>query len=118
MTTFYKIVTHIIFPAKIVYQSLAFCSGFREYVVIRPKWGWSSVKYRQICLLTAIGLTPGGSSIVHSYTQTAHRTTQLVWEGCGHCAVFASYTLVFALELRKMHGKPSVRVAEDCQLAR
>jgi len=30
-----------------------------------------------ICLLTAIGLTPGGSSTVHIYTQTKHRTTQL-----------------------------------------
>ena len=30
-----------------------------------------------IYLLTAIGLTPGGSSTVHSYTQTIHRTTQL-----------------------------------------
>ena len=27
-------------------------------------------------LLTAIGLTPGGSSTVHSYTQTVHRTTR------------------------------------------
>jgi len=30
-----------------------------------------------ICLLTAIGLTPGGSSTVHIDTQTIHRTTQL-----------------------------------------
>jgi len=30
-----------------------------------------------IYLLTAIGLTPGGSSTVHVYTQTIHRTTQL-----------------------------------------
>jgi len=30
-----------------------------------------------IYLLTAIGLTPGGSSTVHIYTQTMHRTTQL-----------------------------------------
>jgi len=30
-----------------------------------------------IYLLTAIGLTPGGSSTVHIYTQTIHRTTQL-----------------------------------------
>jgi hypothetical protein len=29
-----------------------------------------------IYLLTAIGLPPGGSSTVHIYTQTAHRTTQ------------------------------------------
>jgi uncharacterized integral membrane protein len=30
-----------------------------------------------IYLLTAIGLTPGGSSTVHIYTKTVHRTTQL-----------------------------------------
>jgi len=30
-----------------------------------------------IYLLTAVGLTPGGSSTVHIYTQTIHRTTQL-----------------------------------------
>ena len=27
-------------------------------------------------LLTATGLTPGGSSTVHIYTQTMHKTTQ------------------------------------------
>jgi hypothetical protein len=32
--------------------------------------------YDMIYLLTAIGLTPGGSRIVHIYTQTVHRTTQ------------------------------------------
>jgi len=31
-----------------------------------------------IHLLTAIGLTPAGSSTVHIYTQTVHRTTQLI----------------------------------------
>ena len=30
-----------------------------------------------IYLVTAIGLTPGGSSTVHIYTQTIYRTTQL-----------------------------------------
>jgi uncharacterized integral membrane protein len=30
-----------------------------------------------LIFLTAIGLTPGGSSTVHIYTQTVHRTTQL-----------------------------------------
>jgi hypothetical protein len=30
---------------------------------------------------------------------------------CGTCPVFASYTLGFALQLRKKHGKPSMRVA-------
>jgi len=59
-------------------------------------------------LLTAIGLTPGGSSTVHIYTQTTHRTTQLTqpihrttqltnWEECGPCPVFASYTLAICL---------------------
>jgi len=28
-------------------------------------------------VLTAVGLTPGGSSTVHIYTQIIHRTTQL-----------------------------------------
>jgi hypothetical protein len=32
----------------------------------------------------------------------------------GPCPVFASYTLAFALPLRKKHGKPSVRVVEKC----
>ena len=35
------------------------------------------VIYYMMYLLTAIGLTSGGSSTVHIYTQTVHRTTQL-----------------------------------------
>jgi len=31
-------------------------------------------------------------------------------EECGPCPVFASYTLAFALQLRKKHGKTSARV--------
>ena len=88
-----------------------------------------------IYLLTAIGLTPGGRSKVHIYAQTIHRITQLTtlvgklsgirtksgqtnWEDCGPCPLSASYTLSFALKLRKKHGETSVRVAEECQLAR
>ena len=33
-------------------------------------------EYELTYLLTAIGLSPGGSSTVHIYTQTIHRTTQ------------------------------------------
>jgi hypothetical protein len=33
---------------------------------------------------------------------------------CAPCPVFASYTLAFALQLRKKHGKTSVRVVEKC----
>jgi hypothetical protein len=69
-----------------------------------------------IYLLTAIELTTGGSSTAHIYTQTIYRTTQLTtihrttqlttnWEECGSCPVFASYTLVFTLQLREKHGK-------------
>jgi hypothetical protein len=75
-----------------------------------------------IYLLTAIGLTPGGSSTVHIYTQTIHRTTKKIktihrttqkcLEQCGPYPVLASYTLAFALQLRKKHGKTSVRVVE------
>jgi hypothetical protein len=38
---------------------------------------WYDMIYGMIYLLTATGLTPGGSSTVHIYTQTVHRTTQL-----------------------------------------
>jgi hypothetical protein len=73
-----------------------------------------------IYLLIAIGLTPGGSSTVHIYTQTVHRATQSIqtvhrttqltnWAEFGPCPVFASYTLAFALQLRKEHGKTSSR---------
>jgi hypothetical protein len=33
---------------------------------------------------------------------------------CWPYPVFASYTLAFALQLRKMHGKTSFRVVENC----
>jgi hypothetical protein len=49
---------------------------------------------------------------VHIYTQTIHITTQITTnlEECRLCPVLASYTLAFALQLRKKHGKTSVRV--------
>jgi hypothetical protein len=88
------------------------CENFngRSYVTFQSNYS--------IHLLNAIGLTPSASSTVHIYTQIIHRTTQLIWEECGPCPVFASYTLAFALQLREKHRKTSVRVAEECQLAR
>jgi len=65
-----------------------------------------------IYLLTAIGLTPSGSSTVHICAQIIQRTIQLIREECGPCPVYASYTLAFALQLRKKHGKTSVRVVK------
>ena len=70
-----------------------------------------------IYLLNATGLSPGGST--HLHTKTIHRTTQITTEQhkiqtnveeCGPCPVFASFT--FALQLRKKHGKTSVRVGK------
>ena len=54
-----------------------------------------------IYLLTAIGLSPSGSSTVHIYTQTIHRMAQNKQYieqhnnlgECGPCPVLASYTL-------------------------
>jgi hypothetical protein len=40
---------------------------------------------------------------------TQNNTT--ISEECRPCPVLASYTLAFALQLRKKHGKTSVRVA-------
>ena len=65
-------------------------------------------------LLTAIGLPPGGSSAVHSYTQTVHRTTQNKQYIEQHknfgrlraVPLLASYTLAFALQLRKSTENP------------
>jgi hypothetical protein len=76
----------------------------------------SAARYDVIYLLTAIGLSPGGSN-THLHTnntqndtkQTIHRTAQQL-EECGLCPVLASYTLAFALQPRKKHGKTSVRV--------
>jgi hypothetical protein len=46
-------------------------------------------------------------------TNKTTQTTNL--EECWPCPVFVSFTLAFALQLRKKHGKTSVRVAEEIQ---
>ena len=127
-------------PPKRVQNSNFMLDGIGEYDVLRrveyiPQTKRSFVLTAlfmlqhcmsyMINLLTAIGLTPSGSSTVHIYTQTIYRTMQLTqtihrtpqltnWEECGPCPVFASYTLAFALQLRKKHGKTSVRMVGGC----
>jgi len=54
----------------------------------------------------------------HLHTNNTQNNTITNWEECGPCPVFASYTLAFALQLRKKHGETSVRVAKECQLGR
>jgi hypothetical protein len=67
-------------------------------------------------LLTADGLSPGGSTHLHTNNTenntNNNRTTQITnnVEECGPRPVFASFTLAFALQMRKKHGKTSVRV--------
>jgi hypothetical protein len=78
-----------------------------------------SICYDMIYLLTAIGLSPGGSSTVHIYIRTIHgriknnntQNNTTILEECGLRPVLASYTLAFALQPRVKHGKTSVRVA-------
>jgi len=72
-----------------------------------------------IYLLTAIGLSAGGSSTVHIYTQTVRGTTQttteqrkskLIWKSVDRVLSLRVFTQAFALHLRKEHAKTSVRV--------
>jgi hypothetical protein len=69
-----------------------------------------------IYLLTAIGLSPGCSTHLHTNNKqnntNNNRTTQIQAnvEECGSFCVFASFTLAFALQLGKKHGKTSVMV--------
>jgi hypothetical protein len=69
-----------------------------------------------ICLLTAIGFSPSGSTHLHTNTTQYNtnnniRTTQIKTNvvECGPSPVFASFTLAFALQLRKKHKKTRSR---------
>ena len=69
------------------------------------------ISYMWYILLTAIGLTPGGSSTVHIYTQTVHRTTQLTtwfslfslcsWIGSRSVHYFVTSYLIWHVKLNK-----------------
>ena len=74
-----------------------------------------------IYLLTAIGLSPGGRSTVHIYTQTIHRTIQNK-QYKEHHNNFGRVRVVpplgelcpgICLTTEEKHGKTSVRVAEQ-----
>jgi hypothetical protein len=79
-----------------------------------------------IYLLTAIGYPPGGSSTVHIYTQTVHRTThkkRYIEQHKNYGRVRAVSRLCefypgVCLTTEEKHGKTSVTVAEECQYAR
>jgi uncharacterized integral membrane protein len=90
------------------------------YAPVKKKWltgQAQSLGTYDIYLLTAIGLTPGGSSTVHIYTQTIHRTKQLTkWEESGPCPFFVRYNPAFALQMRKKHGKNLICGNTDTKL--
>jgi hypothetical protein len=84
--------------------------------IMLPGAGYFIIIY---LFVTAIVLIPSGSSTVQTYTQTVRRIRRMEHTlkkigKCGTCPVFASYTLAFALQLRKKHRKPSVWVVEKC----
>ena len=72
--------------------------------------------YVMLYLLTAVGLTPGGSSTVYIYTQTIYRTAQnkqYIEQHNNFGRVHAvprhgEFYRAFTLQLRKKHGKTSV----------
>jgi hypothetical protein len=71
--------------------------------------------------LSAIWLTPGGSSTAHIYTQavhTIHRTNICANKkkigNCEPCLIFANHTLTFSLQLREKHVKTLVRIVGKC----
>jgi hypothetical protein len=80
--------------------------------------------YDMIYLLTAVLLSPGGSTHLHTNNTrnntNNNRTTRITTnvEECGPCPVFASFTLAFALQLRKKHEKTSVRERKTSQVTK
>jgi uncharacterized integral membrane protein len=72
----------VILPITSIKLSLKRLSySWHEFVKFRllniPHCGQCVLILILLYLLTAIGMKPGGSSTVHIYTQTIHRTTQL-----------------------------------------
>jgi hypothetical protein len=78
--------------------------------------------YDMIYLLTAIGLTPGGSGTVHIYIQTIHRTTQnkqyvsqhknfvRVWAIPRVCGLYPGICLITGEKARKNLSQGNRRV--------
>jgi hypothetical protein len=95
------------------YKSFQFQSMYHTHIPAPKKKNY--IYIYMIYLLTAIMLSPGGSTHLHTnntYNTNNNRTTQIQTnvEECWPCPVFASFTLAFVLQLRKKHGKTSVRL--------
>jgi hypothetical protein len=92
----------------------AFCTPFFRILGPgdkRPDRPYPTSKYSQ----TIQGTSQNEHHIEQHKKNTQHHKKcieqqQQNWEECGPCPVFAGITLAFALQLRKKHGKTSVRV--------
>jgi hypothetical protein len=60
--------------------------------------------------VAAVQYTFTHKQYIERYKTNNTKNNTTILEECGPCPVFASYTLAFALQLRKKHGKTSVRV--------
>jgi hypothetical protein len=103
-----------------VWRSLGFLMGFLSllqnccyidiYIFVNCSWVGTRWQYT---------FTPKQYTEHHNEQQNNKnnkKTTQITnMEECWPCPVFPNYTLAFALQLRKKHGKTSVRVAEEIQ---
>ena len=90
--------THLV-HAEFFVRSLVFCIDMIYDIFVNCNWVVTRWQY----------------TFTHNNTQNKtnnNRTTQITTnvEECGPCPVFAIFTLTFALQLRKKHGKSSVRV--------
>jgi hypothetical protein len=85
--------------------------------------------YDMMIYLTAIGLKPGGSSTVHIYTQTTHRTTQstqtiyrttqsLIKQRAECASFFVRYKYALCLTTEEKARINSDRLAGERQLAK
>jgi hypothetical protein len=73
-----------------------------------------------IYLLNAIVLTAGGSSTVHIYTQTIHRTTQfndknnainnVIWKSAGRAGIRLTCSVPVVLHFFKIHKYDHLKV--------
>jgi hypothetical protein len=70
--------THVILVAFRILRARRYPAFHFTALPLHVAWAACPLdSYDMIYLLTAVGLTPGGSSTVHIYTQTIRRTTQL-----------------------------------------
>ena len=65
----------IFFVITLSYSNMIYDMIWYDMIWYDMIW-YDMIWYDMIYLLTAIGLSPGGSSTVHIYTQTIHRTIQ------------------------------------------